>query len=71
MLDRSPSTEGNGRFRYLVLIAAFAFATFAMGTLPTYAATFVVNTTTDTQDATPGNGTCADSGGACSLRGSG
>lgn len=29
---------------------------------------FVVNTTTDTHDATPGNGTCADSGGHCSLR---
>jgi CSLREA domain-containing protein len=68
MLDRSPSTEGYGKFRYLVLMAVFAFATLAMGTLPTYAATFVVNTTADTQDATPGNGQCADAGGACSLR---
>src|SRR5580765_2563162 len=32
------------------------------------AATFVVNTTSDTQDAAPGNGTCADAGGMCSLR---
>ena len=32
------------------------------------AATFVVNTTADTQDAAPGNGTCADAGGLCSLR---
>ena len=32
------------------------------------AATFVVNTTADTQDAAPGNGVCADAGGACSLR---
>jgi CSLREA domain-containing protein len=32
------------------------------------AATFVVNTTADTQDAAPGNGTCADAAGACSLR---
>src|ERR1051325_3161557 len=30
--------------------------------------TFVVNTTADTQDAVPGDGVCADSGGACSLR---
>ncbi|MFZ1699275.1 MAG: choice-of-anchor D domain-containing protein, partial [Pyrinomonadaceae bacterium] len=30
--------------------------------------TFVVNTTADTQDAIPGNGVCADAGGACSLR---
>ena len=32
------------------------------------AATFTVNTTADTHDATPGDGICADSGGACSLR---
>ncbi|MEO5720579.1 MAG: choice-of-anchor Q domain-containing protein [Chthoniobacterales bacterium] len=32
------------------------------------AATFAVNTTADTQDAIPGNGICADSSGACSLR---
>lgn len=32
------------------------------------AATFVVNTTNDTQDATPGDGNCADAGGMCSLR---
>lgn len=31
-------------------------------------AVFVVNTTADTQDATPGDGICADSLGACSLR---
>ena len=32
------------------------------------AATFLVDTTADTQDAAPGNGVCADSTGACSLR---
>ena len=32
------------------------------------AVTFTVNTTTDTNDATPGDGLCADTGGACSLR---
>ena len=32
------------------------------------ATTFVVDTTADTQDATTGDGICADSGGACSLR---
>ncbi len=31
-------------------------------------ATFVVNTTNDTLDATPGDGICADSGAQCSLR---
>ena len=29
------------------------------------AATFLVDTTDDTQDVTPGNGICADSTGAC------
>ena len=32
------------------------------------AATFLVTTTNDTQDAAPGNGTCADAAGMCSLR---
>ncbi len=33
-----------------------------------WAASFVVNTNADTSDANPGDGTCADSGGHCSLR---
>ncbi len=33
-----------------------------------HAATFVVNSTADAVDATPGNGTCATAGGACTLR---
>ena len=37
-------------------------------TTASYAATFVVNTTNDTADATPGNGICADAAGDCSLR---
>jgi CSLREA domain-containing protein len=32
------------------------------------AATFTVNSLGDTSDAAPGNGTCADAGGACTLR---
>jgi CSLREA domain-containing protein len=32
------------------------------------AASFTVNTLADTPDAAPGNGTCADSGGLCTLR---
>src|SRR5260221_9554250 len=32
------------------------------------AATFTVNTTADTPDASAGNGVCSDSGGNCSLR---
>ncbi|HVR37863.1 MAG TPA: FG-GAP-like repeat-containing protein [Thermoanaerobaculia bacterium] len=37
-------------------------------TLPLTAATFNVNSTTDAVDANPGNGTCADSLGNCTLR---
>jgi CSLREA domain-containing protein len=33
-----------------------------------HGATFVVTTTNDTADATPGDGTCADAGAQCSLR---
>lgn len=44
----------------IVAILAFAFAS--------YGATFVVTTTADTQDATPGDGVCADAGAQCSLR---
>jgi CSLREA domain-containing protein len=35
---------------------------------PVSAATFVVNSTADTSDATPGDGVCAAAGGECSLR---
>jgi CSLREA domain-containing protein len=44
----------------LVFSASFALAVNA--------ATFVVDTTNDTADATPGNGVCADAVAACSLR---
>lgn len=37
-------------------------------TLAVSAATFTVNTTNDTVDATPGDGICADAASACSLR---
>ena len=37
-------------------------------TAPLSAATFNVNTTADTVDVVPGNGSCADAGAACSLR---
>ena len=48
-----------------VFSAAFALTAFSVNA---NAATFVVNTTADTQDAAPGNGVCADGGGMCSLR---
>jgi CSLREA domain-containing protein len=47
-----------------VVILAFVLVTPAAA----LAATFVVNTIADSADATPGDGFCGDSNGACSLR---
>ncbi len=55
---------------HLFVIAAL-LAGLALSLLPVpvaHAATFIVDTTDDTDDATPGNGVCADSSGDCSLR---
>lgn len=49
-------------------ITLFICFTFLFLALSANAATFVVNTTNDTVDATPGDGTCADASAACSLR---
>ncbi len=68
MLDKKLSDERNGRTRLVHIVVMVAFAMLAMATVPTYAATFVVNTTADTADAAPGNGACADAGSLCSLR---
>ena len=46
---------------FIIIIACHLPATHA-------AATFTVNSLLDTPDATPGNGTCADANGACTLR---
>jgi uncharacterized repeat protein (TIGR01451 family)/CSLREA domain-containing protein len=53
------------RFRLCRLIA---WAALSLVAAPGQAATFILNTTADTVDAVPGDGICADSGGACSLR---
>ena len=45
----------------IIIVASHLPATHA-------AATFTVNSLLDTPDATPGNGTCADVNGACTLR---
>lgn len=47
------------------LMTVFALAVLGVSAS---AATFTVTTTNDTQDATAGNGICADVAGACSLR---
>ncbi|MEJ5223541.1 MAG: CSLREA domain-containing protein [Anaerolineales bacterium] len=53
-------------FSAAILLALVVSSVLSVG--PAYAATFTVNTTADSVDANPGNGVCADSGGACSLR---
>src|SRR5436190_2926363 len=50
------------------LCGLIAWAALSLVAAPGHAVTFVVNTTADTADAVPGDGRCADSGGACSLR---
>ncbi len=49
---------------WLIAWAALSFVAVPAG----HAANFVVNTTADTADVTPGDGFCADTNGACSLR---
>lgn len=50
-------------FRALVISLTFVFMAFTVS-----GATFVVNTTNDTADTTPGDGNCADVSAQCSLR---
>ncbi|HEV7646304.1 MAG TPA: choice-of-anchor Q domain-containing protein [Pyrinomonadaceae bacterium] len=50
------------------VLAAMITLCFTIGVSSASAATFVVNTTADTQDANPGDGSCADAGSNCSLR---
>lgn len=53
----------------IVAAATLAFALVAIGGGQTAsAATFVVDSTADEPDANPGDGVCADAGGACTLR---
>ncbi|HEV8573502.1 MAG TPA: choice-of-anchor Q domain-containing protein [Dehalococcoidia bacterium] len=55
--------------RRVALIAAIAVAVLAAGdAAPAHGASFTVNATHDSVDAAPGDGVCADTGGACTLR---
>src|SRR5687768_16131521 len=68
MLKTNLVTRTEGGFRFFLVFAAMAMLVITAFSSNTHAATFVVNTTADTADAAPGNGACADAGGACSLR---
>ena len=54
--------------RIICALLLVALAWWLIPTSPVLAADFTVNTITDTVDAAPGNGTCADAGNQCSLR---
>jgi CSLREA domain-containing protein len=60
----------NARFFVLAIVAALVgLATAPAAVTPTSAATtFVVNSTGDAADASPGNGVCATAGAVCTLR---
>ncbi|MEO7323297.1 MAG: right-handed parallel beta-helix repeat-containing protein, partial [Dokdonella sp.] len=60
-IDRSPDAAGT-RVRVVHLAMLLMFPA------PTFAATFNVDIETDSVDANPGDGQCADAKGACSLR---
>jgi CSLREA domain-containing protein len=45
-----------------------SLATLVASVPPAWADTYVVNSTADAVDATPGNGSCATAGGVCTLR---
>src|SRR5512138_1392513 len=66
----------NRTWKFLMMGAArglaaltIVFALFAaIGPQPVLAASFTVNSTGDTVDASPGNGVCADASNNCTLR---
>ena len=64
----SARTDGNSRLPFVLAFAVVAMFAMTAFSSNVSAATFTVNTAADTQDAAPGNGVCADAGGACSFR---
>jgi CSLREA domain-containing protein len=51
---------------FFILVVCFALMSFSVQSQPRN--TFNINSTSDTNDASPGDGICADAGGNCSLR---
>jgi len=58
----------SARLRALAATGLIAGLAVVVSPSPASAATFTVTTTDDTVDVAPGDGTCADAGGDCSLR---
>ena len=65
--NRHQNNTDSKRLALIEALAAIAFV-LALCTFSADAATFVVNTTADTQDVSVQDGICADASGACSLR---
>jgi hypothetical protein len=61
------SNRSLARLAPLIALVALA-AVSAGGAAPALGASFTVNATHDAVDASPGDGVCADAGGACTLR---
>ena len=57
-----------GPARLALLAAAVALSAFLGSSSPVLGASFTVDATHDAVDASPGDGVCADAGGACTLR---
>ena len=61
------SNRSLARLAPLMILLALAVLS-AGGAAPALGASFTVDATHDAVDASPGDGVCADSGGACTLR---
>ena len=53
---------------HVLAIIAIIFLGVLSFNQPTQAASFTIDFSADTDDANPGNGSCADAGGNCTLR---
>ncbi|MDE2234873.1 MAG: CSLREA domain-containing protein [Gammaproteobacteria bacterium] len=67
MVTHAPSKLRNHP-RISTILGAIGLSLALSAVSPAMAATFVVNSTADSIDANPGDGVCADSTGACTLR---
>jgi CSLREA domain-containing protein len=66
---RSGHQKNTTSFRFFLVIGVLlAGSALAVAVTPVLAATFIVNTQSDTHDSNPGDGRCADASGRCSLR---
>ena len=63
-----PTRRSRARAIAILLVSALFFVAAQLSQTTQAAGPFTVNSLADTPDAAPGNGICADAGGACTLR---